>query len=237
MKIIDKKSDYYDYIQLIYQDDTLTFDRRDSYELDKKLLCQYLDYTSRWYYNEKNPQRFLVMQIGASFWLFLLNITSQNETNGFYHVKDYDIELIASWKNYDVPRELIKLYIPDFAYKTLNQVSFKLYKEEGCDSNLLREKKDVLIQAITHKDYYGIREIGPSVFGTFEPQTDNPIPLLKSSGIPTCVEPQEIYDAFEEYFSLEKTASERTDAEGTTNKDKIINHGFDTKVSFRGGKK
>ena len=55
-----------------------------------------------------------------------------------------------------------------------------------------------------------------------------------STGIATIVLPEDIYNAFDEYFSLEKTASESTIAEGTTNKDKIINHGFDTKTSFRG---
>jgi hypothetical protein len=46
----------------------------------------------------------------------------------------------------------------------------------------------------------------------------------------------EVYQAFDEYFSLEKTASEKIEADGTTDKDRILNHGFDDKVSFRKGK-
>lgn len=59
-------------------------------------------------------------------------------------------------------------------------------------------------------------------------------PILKDIGIPSVVDGFEIYKALEEYFGTEKTASERTEAVGTTNKDKILSHGFDTKSSFRG---
>jgi hypothetical protein len=44
----------------------------------------------------------------------------------------------------------------------------------------------------------------------------------------------DIYNAFEEYFSLERTSTERTESVGLTDKEKITNHGFDTKISFRG---
>ena len=81
MRIIDKKSDYYDYIQNIYQDDALTFDRRDSYELDKKTICQWITKASVWYWgnryilSDSSKHRLLLMQIGATFWVFLISIT------------------------------------------------------------------------------------------------------------------------------------------------------------------
>lgn len=60
------------------------------------------------------------------------------------------------------------------------------------------------------------------------------IPILKECGIVKYINPQDIYLAFEEYFLAEKTASERTESVGITDKEKIENHGFDTKTSFRG---
>ena len=36
MRIIDSNKDYYDFWQNIWRDDTVTFDRRDSYDLSKE---------------------------------------------------------------------------------------------------------------------------------------------------------------------------------------------------------
>ena len=62
-------------------------------------------------------------------------------------------------------------------------------------------------------------------------------PILKACGIGNLIEPIEMFCAIEEFFSLEKTDSERTEAIGSTNDDKIVMHGFDTKTSFRGNPK
>lgn len=40
--------------------------------------------------------------------------------------------------------------------------------------------------------------------------------------------------SLEEHFSHEKTSSERTTSVGITDKEKIENHGFDVRTSFRG---
>ena len=42
MRIIDKNTDYYDYLQNVYPDDSVVFDRTDSYILHKKDLCEYM---------------------------------------------------------------------------------------------------------------------------------------------------------------------------------------------------
>ena len=60
------------------------------------------------------------------------------------------------------------------------------------------------------------------------------IPLLKACGVANCIDAHDVYLALEEYFSLEKSASERREPIGTTDIDKIESHGFDKKVSFRG---
>ena len=60
------------------------------------------------------------------------------------------------------------------------------------------------------------------------------IPLLKACGIAAGIDSLEIYLAFEEFFSLEKSSLERTASIGLTDLEKIGNHGFDVKTSFRG---
>ena len=47
MRIIDKNTDFYDYWQNVYKDDTFTFDRRDSFLLTKEILCSNL-YTDKY---------------------------------------------------------------------------------------------------------------------------------------------------------------------------------------------
>ena len=42
-----------------------------------------------------------------------------------------------------------------------------------------------------------------------------------------------MFCAIEEYFSIEKSKMETTEPKGATNDDKIVMHGFDTKLSFR----
>ncbi len=238
MRIIDKNSDYYDYLQYINPDDTFTFDRSDSYELTKSILCEYLWLHIRFSYGGRErakttPYKFLLLQIGSTFWLFLLGIT---KINGCDRAEDYDIELLKSWKNYDKPRELIKLSIIDFGWKYAIPEKlgwfFGDYEKEALTQSL-----DKLIQAIDINDFETVKVIDKYRVYTgtnHDKWEEKHIPLFKSSGIATVVPPEDIYNAFDEYFSLEKTASESTVAEGTTNNDKIINHGFDTNTSFRG---
>lgn len=59
------------------------------------------------------------------------------------------------------------------------------------------------------------------------------MPILKACGIAELVDPVSVFCAIEEHFSMEKAASETTEAKGITNEDKVIMHGFDVKTSFR----
>lgn len=65
-------------------------------------------------------------------------------------------------------------------------------------------------------------------------EKEKTIPLLIASGYKDCIDPLDIYNSFEEYFSLEMSSTERTESVGLTDKEKITNHGFDVKSSFRG---
>lgn len=239
MRIIDKNTDYYDYLQFINPDDTFTFDRTDSYELTKEILCSHIWLHSRYEYGNKArektiPYKFLLMQIGSTFWLFLLGITKVNDIRT--RAADYNIELLKSWKNYDKPRQLIKLSIIDFGWKYHISEKYGWFFGDYNKEDIIKFL-DTLIKGIDIDDFETIEAIDKHtiyVGHSCNKAEEKHIPLLKSSGIATCVPPEDIYNAFDEYFSLEKTASESTVAEGTTNNDKIVNHGFDTKTSFRG---
>ena len=105
MRIIDKNTDFYDFYQNIYPDNTLTFDRTDSFILSKEDLCEYLPVDK---YTLEGDFEFLLLQVCNTFWLFLVTIIKIDEDR---RVKDYTVELLTSWKNYDKPRCLIQLDI------------------------------------------------------------------------------------------------------------------------------
>ena len=213
MRIIDKNSDFYDYFQNIYYDNSLTFDRTNSFLLTKELICQSLFLT------QKENNAFLLLQICNTFWLFSLKVTKRNEYNSPI---DYTLELLDTWKNYNKKIKLIKFNIISFSF---------FYKIKN------RKTIDSLIQRVDINDYKIKKDITKFKFyqdfrGGFKKIEKN-IPLLKACGIANCVNPFDIYLSFEEYFSLEKTASERRDPIGTADIDKLESHGFDKKVSFR----
>ena len=226
MRIIDKNHDFYDYLQS--STDTLVFDRRNSFLLTKKMICDRIAFLRR-----EDKTKFLLLQCGSTFWLFLLIATEL----GFYdNPIDYDIELLTSWKNYDKQRKCISFAVIkfNFSYRTL----FSKHSEEDQVYDRILKSVDKLQYAIDHNEYevearLDTVKIYKDHKGGFVASTMD-IPLLKSCGIANLVDPFTIFYAIEEYFSMEKTALETTDPMGATNDDKIIMHGFDTKTSFRG---
>ena len=89
-----------------------------------------------------------------------------------------------------------------------------------------------LKDAIIHREYKNLGALKGYEYR--EDLSDFGYPILKASGFPNLINPTEMYNAIDEYFSLKKAAAEFTEAKGTTNNDKIKNHGFDIKTSFRG---
>ena len=232
MKIIDKNTDFYDYLQNVYRDDNLTLDRTDSFLLTKDdFRCGLLH---RSYYrevDEKNPvYRFVLLQIGYTYWLFCAEITKIDIGN---KVKEYSIDLLSTWKNYNKSRCLIRLENIEFPLKILyGKNALKLSKE------YLTKRTPVLAQAIDMGEYQTqhnyCRNTTFKSVGLHTLRTEKHIPLLKACGLSNLLDPLEVYLAFEEYLSSEKTSSERTTSVGLTDKEKIENHGFDLKTSFRG---
>ncbi len=226
MRIIDRQADYYDYLQ--DNGDDLVFDRRGSRSLSKEEIRQTIGIMWNSYHHI--PHIFLVLQCGATYWLFSvegkIGRTDWRE-NYRERVEDYDIELLSTWKDYNHPLKLLSLEAIDFNESWKYEFYDKKWRRRKLERTLskerLREISSKLRDAVINREYEVYRDYSCKGFL-----------LLKSSGIPNLVGPEEIYNAIDEHFSLSKTATESTVAEGTTNNDKIKNHGFDVKTSFRG---
>jgi hypothetical protein len=223
MRIIDKNTDFYDYYQNIYKDDTFVFDRRDSFLLTKEMLCSYL-YISKYYswisrQYKYNPFYFVLLQICNTFWLFVIEVI---EIDNYDKVKKYNIELLCQWKNYSKLRKLCELSIIDF-YHYIRDDKDNIYGNINTFINDVNINNYKLKKIINEQTIYNGNE-----------KIKKHIPLLKACGIANCIDAHDVYLAFEEYFSLEKSSMERREPIGTTDIDKIESHGFDKKISFRG---
>lgn len=230
MRIIDKNYDYYDYLQ--DPSDNLVFDRRGSFLLTKESVCDGIHYAG-WYDDEN--YRIGLLQCGATYWLLLFTITAYNKSELYLSdttPKDYDIEILATCKDYKKPRQVIALHIIHFN-------EFWKYGL-GIRSTIADVKKVVadLQKAVVNKEYEQVRSFCTHTKtiekkGRWIRETQT-IPILSACGIANIITPEDMYNALDEHFALEKSDAESTVAEGTTNNDKIVNHGFDVKASFRG---
>ena len=235
MRIIDKITDYYDYLQ--DSTDKLVFDRRGSFLLTREMFCERICFTRDW----ASKYRLVLLQCGATFWLFLITITEwdteRRPTDDPLWYKehrptDYTMELLATWKDYNKKRELLKLDLIKI-YRSYR--SYRIWVWDDYEEIIARVS--VLKNEIIHNNFDVETNIGSCIKVTSSKggfvEEEQHIPILKACGVGNIIAPIEMFCAIEEYFSLEKTESERTEAIGTTNDDKIIMHGFDTKTSFR----
>ena len=235
MRIIDKNTDFYDYLQV--DTDTLVFDRRGSYLIDKDWM-----YGSLRSYRNNKGYRFLLLQCGATFWLIFAKVTEVEITR---RVEDYSLEVLSTWRDYDKPNRLLTLEIIDPSYSLWK----KFYKKGGSWRKLnrkdpssvievLKENIDDLKNSVIRNDYY-------VEYTAFKSDLEQNIyvddknkqftyPLLKASGLAEILDPVTLFASVEEYFLIEKLKAERTDPIGITDIDKVESHGFDKKTSFRG---
>ena len=232
MRIIDKNTDYYDYLQ--NSEDTLVFDRRGSYLLTKEKFCNALE--PNYYLNQYNVKseklyyKYVLLQCGATFWLIVVHVLNYNNYN---RPANYELQLIATWKDYDKPRALLKLDEVSFNYYTISRPKKGETYHDAIEFSIQR-----MINAIKANDIHKLHSMNGDVKytdykGTWKKELST-IPILTACGISEIIDPIDIFTAIEEHFSLCKTESERIDPIGATNDDKITMHGFDTKTSFRG---
>ena len=238
MRIIDKNTDYYDYLQ--NSDDTIVFDRRGSYLLTKDRLCEVLVpayynniYTKDRQIQEKHNYKYLLLQCGATFWLILLYDVRYNN---YGRPTEYKMELLTIWKDYTKSRGVLVLDEISFKYDTL--VS---QKESKTHYGFIKSNVSRMVDAIKSNNLSSISHLnGVEVSKKAKNKWIHEIrtiPILTACGIADIIDPVDIFTAIEEHFSLLKTESERIDPIGATNNDKIEMHGFDTKLSFRGNPK
>ena len=222
MRIIDNKYDFYDYLQ--DYNDTLVFDRRNSFMLTKDIVCRNADIG---FHRVNSAYRFILMQIGVTYWLILANFKKNSDCVGNRY-SCYELELLYKWKNCNKPitDNPICLAFVDFE----NDYIF-LDDNYDYSADKIRSGVERLVEFIDRDDF-NINWYLDTRIKTGDDYFD--IPILAPSGIGDCVNPEDVFYAIEEYFSLKKSASEKTVAEGTTNNDKITAHGFDVKTSFRG---
>lgn len=230
MRIIDKNTDFYDYLQNVYYDPSTTFDRTDSFVLTKEGMCDELYYSDKYRSNENN--KFALLQVCNTFWLFLIVITSRDDIG---KPKSYTVELIRKWSNYNRDRKLLSLDLIDFGVELYSIAGSFLTKKSESNSEKIKKNADKLVMLVDTGNFKVRRSVNKyTIYHGNNVTTEKHIPLLKACGIANCIDSTDIYTAFEEYFSLEKQSKERTESEGITDKEKVENHGFDSKISFRG---
>ena len=204
----------------------MTFDRTRSFTLTKGEVRNGLNYIT-YGINKIGQISYILLQVCNRFWLFETKVLSYDYDYGY--VKDYTINLVSTWVNYNADRKLFS-----FNYIKLNGDDLFAHWSAKTEDR----KHKIAIDAINRGNY--TKEYSLSVeygYRNNERTIIYDIPLLKASGFAEFINPLDIYLAIEEYFSLERTAAERRESIGLTNDDKITNHGFDTKISFRGGQK
>lgn len=228
MRIIDSNRDYYDFLQNVWRDDTVIFDRRDSYELSREEFASaFVDESYKWSqyyrkrYRDNDKRKFVLLQVCNTFWLFELLIT---KTGAEGICLDYKLHLIEAWQDYSGPSVLLRLSAirpPRYVYWYSREHS------SSDDANMVKRgeyEEDKVFDAFVFSKSKG---------AGYEQELRH-IPILKNIGVAAEVPPEELFLAIEEYFLTEKRKTERTESVGLTDKEKAMNHGFDAKTSFRG---
>lgn len=226
MKIIDRNSDYYDYLWQQNGYDEVVFDRRGSVLLSKKVLCDAINCGDGCYrivngeksfiplfpYNffsweKKSGEPFLLIVLAAGFNFFVIKLKQLRYEN--YLLLDFSMELICSRKWYEYKGEPLNLY-------TVSSQAFavdKLSAEEWCKANFSNCNFRPLL----------------NLSGELE---RCPIPILRGAGFASIIPSEEIYCGIDEYLLASKN-DVSIESEGLSDVDKAVNHGFDKRTSFR----
>ena len=200
MRILDKNKDFYDYLQ--DYDSDIVFDRRGSHILTNEELNFFPLYN-----RYKVDDVYLLLQIGYTNWLIVEKpIKIIKDVSGYNIVKDFSIELIEMWKDYN------------------KSVDFKFGEI----------KNRYTIEYITSKKFnHNLALIDDIKLGNFEYKNnlaEKSQIVLSKTKLPSILNAQDVYLAIEEWLSHKK---DDVIHDSMTDKEKIVSHGFDTKSSFR----
>ena len=214
LRIIDKNKDYYDY--LAYQadsDDGVTFDRRGSIPLRSVDFFNVLSedvknhryYYRRWFWKEEPAEynKFFAIRAGVKF--FLIGLKLEVDETDFRNciLKSYKMNLIKIFEDFDYRGKLL-----DIVSVYDSDILLNLVNKKKIENIKLSE---LIIENLGLPDGFYI---------------------LKNIGIPSIISPEEIYYGIETYlFSLKN--DKHCESKNLTDSEKIVNHGFDKKTSFR----
>ncbi len=165
---------------------------------------------NRWilWSRNKAEDKYFLLQIGYTNWLILAKpIKINRDGYGGYIIEDFSLELIEMWKDYNKSVDFKFGEIK--TYYTMEYVTSKKFNH-----------KTALIDDIK--------------LGNFEYKnnfTEESSIVLNKTKLPSILNAQEVYLAIEEWLSHKKDDIVH---DSMTDKEKIVSHGFDTKVSFRG---
>lgn|SRR5574344_78507 len=229
MKILDKYKDYYDFLShTIDSDDTIFFDRRGSTlfypisiniddSMTEKDIIKFATY-------DMSFDRKCILGLYSGYSLFLFEVKTlpsedENDPHRFQlensdRYMTYSISYIGSRKNYerDIHEPILEFY--SLTDNSPFNVRYKKgYKSPNFVTSNLKNAK--------------VRRI----WDTYETK-EYSVPILKDTFIAKFIHPEDIYYSIEEFISSKKNDID-TESKGLTDKEKVINHGFDTKSSFR----
>lgn len=208
MRIIDKNKDYYDYLQCY--DDNLVYDRRGSIILTDEDIC---NLWSGWHNDFSD--KYLLLQVGYSYWLILAKCESTAVSiSNCPQCIEYSLELVDYWKDYN---HFDKLHFG--TVKKDYSVEFMFSKKFDWKSNLIND--------IKMGNYEYVKDFTVDIYKKIE----NINLIFHNIKIPSIVKAEDLYNAFDEYFSHLK---DDVKVDNMTDIEKVESHGFNKKTSFRG---
>lgn len=188
----------------------------------------------------KDPVKFMLLQVGYTFWLFTLVITEHDEVG---RPSDYFVELVRTWKNHSAPRVLISFAHIAFTGGVATLIcTYKKNSGHLYDVKKIEKRSNDLVAAVNQKEFRVICDLSHQRVDTgcrkdmdyAKRFVTRSIPLFISSGFAGKIDPIAMYISLEEYFTSSIQDMERTESIGLTDREKVENHGFDLKTSFRG---
>lgn len=213
MRIIDKNKDFYDYAYPEFKDSTNTLDRRSSFVFSEE------EFKKKLSIHRSILDTYALLQVCNDFWIFCINQIVIENTDD---IKDYNCQ-VYHWKDYKAERKLISFEF----------IRFDRFMPCEYFKNIVHTV-DVEIR---NKYYWTTCDLCKGHIYVGNTRVEKNFPILKDLKIASLIDPKDIYNAFDEYLSLEKQDKERAESVNLTNNEKVVNHGFDTKSSFRGKNK
>ena len=215
MRIFCKEKDYYDYLQ-DYSDDII-FDRRKFVKLTSKEILKEIPIQE--YHHKVNVFQVFALRAGYYLFFFKSKIVLHNDPEHYsYYIEcdfDYEIEYLGQRIDYE--------------YKGSEILTFEWYDiSAGHDKKWNRMYYDVMEVNLSNieKGNWNFERYGK------ERRREPKVPLLRNTFITKYIPAELIYRGIDDYIRASKNDVDQ-ESEGLTDVDKVINHGFDKRTSFR----